>query len=106
MANAFVSPQQQFMSFAGQPYAGGLLYFYVSGTSTPTPTYQDEGLSIPNTNPVVLDSAGDAGNIFLDPGIIYKVELTDSNNNTIWTFDPVIPIDSSTGSGLTPIVSC
>lgn len=106
MANRFVSPQQQFISFAGQPYAGGFLYFYVSGTSTPTPTYSDEGLTTPNTNPVQLDSAGDAGNIFLDPGIIYKVELTDSNLNPIWTFDPVIPTDSATGSGFTPIVSC
>lgn len=106
MANRFVSPQQQFISFAGQPYAGGFLNFYVSGTSTRTPTFQDEGLSIPNTNPVVLDSAGDAGNIFLDPGILYKVVLTDSNNNPIWTFDPVIPTDSSTGPGFTPIVSC
>lgn len=106
MANRFVSPQQQFISFAGQPYAGGFLYFYVSGTSTPTPTYQDEGLTTPNTNPVQLDSAGDAGNIFLDPGIVYKVELTDSNNNPIWTFDPVIPTDSNTASGFSPIVSC
>lgn len=106
MANRFVSPQQQFISFSGQPYAGGKLFFYISGTSTPTPTYQDEGLTTPNTQPVVLDSAGDAGNIFLDPGIIYKVELTDSNLNPIWTFDPVIPTDSATGSGFTPIVSC
>jgi len=106
MANRFVSPQQQFISYAGRPYAGGLLYFYFSGTSVPTPTYQDEALSIPNTNPVVLDSAGDAGNIFLDPGITYKVKLTDSSNNPIWTFDPVIPTDSNTGSGFEPIVSC
>lgn len=106
MANRFVSPQQQFINNAGQPYAGGFLYFYVSGTSTPTPTYQDEGLTTPNTDPVQLDSAGDAGNIFLDPGIIYKVVLTDSSLNPIWTFDPVIPTDSATGSGFTPIVSC
>lgn len=106
MANRFVSPQQQFINFSGQPYAGGFLYFFVSGTSTPTPTYQDEGLSIPNTNPVQLDSAGDAGNIFLDPGIVYKVELTDSSNNPIWTFDPVIPTDSATSSGFSPVVSC
>jgi hypothetical protein len=106
MANRFVSPQQQFISYSGQPYSGGFLFFYISGTSTPTPTYQDEGLTIPNTNPVQLDSAGDAGNIFLDPGIIYKVELTDSNNNPIWTFDPVIPTDSATGSSFEPIVSC
>jgi hypothetical protein len=106
MANRFVSPQQQFINFAGQPYAGGFLYFYISGTSTPTPTYQDEALTTPNSNPVQLDSAGDAGNIFLDPGIIYKVVLTDSSLNPVWTFDPVIPIDSATGSGFTPIVSC
>lgn len=106
MANRFVSPQQQFINFAGQPYAGGFLYFYISGTSAPTPTYQDEALTTPNTNPVQLDSAGDAGNIFLDPGIVYKVVLEDSSSNLIWTFDPVIPTDSATGSGFSPIVSC
>jgi hypothetical protein len=106
MTNRFVSPEQQFISNAGQPYAGGFLYFYISGTSTPTPTYQDQALTIPNSTPVVLDSAGNAGNIFLNSSILYKVVLTDSNNNTIWTFDPVIPTDAPSGTAVNAIISC
>lgn len=114
MANRFVSPEQQFINFAGQPYAGGFLFFYISGTSTPTPTYQDEALTIPNSNPVVLDSAGNAGNIFLDPAIVYKVVLCSAPDPAtpltpgpvIWTFDPVIPTDAASGAASSAIISC
>lgn len=90
-ASRFVSPQQQFTNFAGQPYAGGMLFFYVSGTSTPATTYSDSALTVPNTNPVILDSAGNAGNVFLSPSINYKVILKDANSVQIWAFDPVYP---------------
>ena len=94
-----VLPSQQPVQATGLPYAGGQLFFYLSGTNTLTPTYQDSGLTTPNTNPVSLDSAGDAGNVFLDPAIVYKVVLEDSNNNLIWTFDPVSPFAPGTTSG-------
>lgn len=85
----FVSPAQQPVQSTGLPYPGGQLFFYVSGTTGLAVTYSDSALTIPNTNPVILDSAGDAGNVFLDPTITYKVVLFDVNNNLIWTFDPV-----------------
>lgn len=52
--------QQQFCDSNGQPLAGGQVFFYVVGTTTPLTTYQDQGLSVPNTNPVVLNAAGRA----------------------------------------------
>lgn len=94
MANRFSSPNQQFVSNLGVPYSGGKLYFYATGTSTPQNTYSNSALSIANTNPVVLDSAGNAGSIFLQ-NLAYKVVLTDSNNNPIWTEDPVYTSDYS-----------
>jgi len=42
-----------------------------------------------------LDSAGRAGNIFLQ-NLAYKVVLSDANNNPIWTDDPVYSSDFST----------
>jgi hypothetical protein len=87
----FVLPSQQPVQATGLPYAGGQLFFYLTGTSTPTPTYSDSLLTIPNTNPVILDSAGDAGNVFLNPSIVYKVVLEDANGNLVWSFDPVTP---------------
>lgn len=86
-----VLPSQQPVQSTGLPYPGGQLFFYLSGTSTPTPTYSDSALTIPNTNPVILDSAGDAGNVFLVPSVVYKIVLEDANGNLIWTFDPVTP---------------
>jgi hypothetical protein len=95
LPNRFFSPDQQFADQNGIPYSGGLLYFYASGTSTPLNTYSDSTLTIPNTNPVVLNSAGRAGSVFLQ-NLAYKVVLTDANNNQIWTEDPVYSSDYST----------
>jgi hypothetical protein len=44
----------------GVPLSGGLLDCFVAGTSTRQTTYADSALLVPNTNPVVLDSAGRA----------------------------------------------
>lgn len=95
MSQRFFSPNQQFYNDTGVPYAGGFLYFYASGTSTPQNTWSDSGLTIANLNPVILDSAGRAGSVFL-ANSAYKVVLADSNNVQIWTEDPVWSSDYST----------
>jgi hypothetical protein len=100
VANRFFNPNEQFCDSAGLPYAGGTLDFYASGTSTRLNTYSDSALSIANTNPVVLDSAGRAGSVFLQ-NLAYKVTLSDVNNNLIWTEDPVYSSDYSTRAKLT-----
>ena len=88
MAIAIIGPK--FYGFdpdTGQPLAGGKVYFYQSGTvSTPLDTYSDETGETVNTNPVILNSAGYAG-IYLKG--VYKVVLTDANDNVIYTVDPV-----------------
>ena len=43
---------------AGAPAAGFKLYTYDSGTTTPKATYTDQAGTIPNTNPITLDSDG------------------------------------------------
>lgn len=52
--------QQQFTDVNGAPLAGGSVFFYVPNTTTPKFTYQDPGLTVPNTNPVILNAAGRA----------------------------------------------
>ncbi len=42
----------------GAPLAGGYVYTYVPGTTTPKATWQDEAATLANPNPAVLDSAG------------------------------------------------
>lgn len=74
---------------AGAVLASAKLYFYVTGTTTPLDTFSDAGLSSANTNPVVADSAGFFGDIFLGNGGPYKAVLKTSADVTIFTEDPV-----------------
>ena len=71
----------------GAPLSGGLLYVYEAGTSTPATTYSDVDLSIPNTNPVVLDAGGRA-TVFLAPGS-YKFVQRTSADVVVWTQDNI-----------------
>ena len=51
-------PRQQFFSASGVPLAGGFVYTYVAGTSTPAATYLDYTGTSLNTNPITLDAGG------------------------------------------------
>lgn len=89
MANSrYLDPLAQAAGDTGSPLSGAKLYFYESGTSTPKDTYSDSGLTTPNANPVVADSAGRFADIFLSSGA-YKVVLTTSADVTVKTQDPV-----------------
>lgn len=79
MAQRFFNPAPQYF-YSGTPAAplsGGLMYFYEPGTSTPKDTYSDNGLSTPNTNPVVLSASGVLPNVFLNGA--YRVILQDKD---------------------------
>lgn len=75
----------------GKPLTGGKVKFYIPGTTVPKTTWQDSGETIPNTNPVILDSAGRG--IILGDGV-YRQQVFDKNNNLIWDLNT-----SSSGSG-------
>jgi hypothetical protein len=81
MANRFYSPNQQFCDGTGlhhMPVA--LLPSMRRGHRRLLRPIRIRRLRSPNTNPVVLDSAGRAGNIFLQ-NLAYKVVLSDVNSN-------------------------
>jgi hypothetical protein len=67
-------PVVQFFYDNGTPVAGGLVWTYVSGTTTPQVTYSDANGAVPNTNPVQLDIAGRAV-IRLGTGLRYTMML-------------------------------
>mgnify|MGYP000753482880 CR=1 FL=1 len=52
--------QQTFLDGNGAPVAGGCVFFYVPGTTSPKDTYTDPSGQTANTNPVQLDSSGSA----------------------------------------------
>lgn len=78
----------QFFYPNGQPLAGGLLYSYEAGTSTPVATYTDSTGGTSNTNPVVANSRGEMS-VWITNNVAYKFVLTDAAGNTIWTRDQV-----------------
>jgi len=91
----------QFFDDNGDPLTGGLLYTYAAGTTTPLTTYTDSTGATPNTNPIVLDSAGRvSAQVFLTTGSSYKFVLQTSASVTIWTKDN---IDGNPESSITSL---
>ncbi|CAB4166048.1 Intramolecular chaperone auto-processing domain containing protein [uncultured Caudovirales phage] len=86
-ASLFPTPVMQFFTANGVPLSGGKLYTYAAGTVTPLATYTDYGGGTPNTNPVILNSRGEAS-IWLSTAAYYFV-LKDSTDTQIWTADNV-----------------
>lgn len=77
--------KQQYTDSSGNPLSGGKLYTYAAGTSTPQATYSDAAGAVPNANPVVLNSRGEA-TIFWSSAP-YKAVLKDSADVEIWSQD-------------------
>lgn len=85
MAVITPTPKTQFIGADGVPLAGGKVYTYAAGTTTPQPTYTDSTGATANSNPIILDARGEA-NIWLGEAT-YKFRLTDSVDVEIWTVD-------------------
>ena len=83
--NRVPQPFLQPVDGSGNPYPGGLLYFYLTGTTTPSNTYSDTAQTIANTNPVVADGSGMFPVIYLASGVTYDAVLKNSSGSTIWT---------------------
>ena len=81
----------------GNPLAGGKIYTYLAGTTTPAPTYTSANGAIAHSNPIVLDGAGrvPSGEIWLTDGIQYKFVVEDAANNLIGTYDNLAGINSN-----------
>ena len=81
------TPKLQFFDLNGAPLSGGLLYTYEAGSTTPLATYTDSTGVSANTNPIVLDSRGEA-NVWLGVDS-YKLALYTSAGVLIWTVDNI-----------------
>jgi hypothetical protein len=85
--------KQQFFSSNGVPLAGGFVFSYAAGTTTPLATYQDANGAAANTNPVVLD-AGGFGNIWLTADA-YKIVVEDADGVQVWSQDNVSAVSQA-----------
>lgn len=80
----------QFFDNNGNILAGGKLYSYEAGTTTPKTTYTSVAGTVANTNPIILDSSGRiSGEVWLTSGASYKFAMTDSVGNSIGTWDNI-----------------
>jgi hypothetical protein len=75
------SPELQFCDANGVPFAGGTLATYTPGTTTPKNTWADQGGTVLNANPIVLDAAGRC--IVWGSGV-YRTILSDAAGNLVW----------------------
>jgi hypothetical protein len=96
--------RQRYFNNDGTPCAGGKLWTYAAGTSTPKPTYANEAGTVPNPNPVPLDAKGEA--VIYWSGA-YKVDLKQADGQQVTGYpvdnyetDPegVLELFESTGS--------
>ena len=80
-------PKFQFSAF-GEPLVGGTLTTYLAGTTTPVSTFQNQALTIANTNPIVLDARGECV-LWLDSAKVYKFVLANALGVIQWTQDNI-----------------
>lgn len=78
----------------GDPIAGALAYFYLTGTTTNAAVYADNALTTPRTQPVVADASGRFANTYLDPSVTYRLIFKDAAGATIRDIDPLNPSGS------------
>lgn len=86
MASQLLGIKTRFTNDLGSPLVGGQVYTYFAGTSTNQDTYSDAALTVPNTNPVILDDTGSA-DIFLKGA--YRIRVFDKSGRFIEEQDNV-----------------
>ena len=89
---------EQYFDNNGNVLAGGLLYTYAAGTTTPLATYTDSTGGTPNANPVVLDSGGRA-EVWFTQATGYKVIAKTSAGVTLETVDGIIAPSTAAAAG-------
>lgn len=98
MPTVYLSPvggaAAQFFDNNGVPLAGGKLYTYEAGTTTPQATYTTSSGNVARTNPIILDAAGrvpSGGEIWLTSQP-YKFILNTSTDVLIATYDNILGV--------------
>lgn len=91
-------PLGQFPQFHlnnGQLNSGGFIHTYENDLTTPKLTYSDEGLTIPNTNPIELDASGRPETDIWGDGV-FGMTVSDSLSVVYLTANNIQPDTGST----------
>jgi hypothetical protein len=77
----------------GQILAGGQIYCYQAGSSTPLATYTTSSGNIANTNPIILGTDGKLpSELWLQSGYSYKFVVQTASSVTVNTYDNIAGI--------------
>jgi len=91
----------QFFDSNGNPLAGGKLYTYAAGTTTPQATYTSYTGATANSNPIILNSGGRVpSEIWLTNGVEYKFSLFSALDNLIGSWDNIDGINDVDASNI------
>jgi hypothetical protein len=93
-------PVLQFFDTNGDPLAGGKLYAFAAGSSTPQNTYTDSALTVAFSHPIILNAAGEPSidgtgaslPVYLLTTPAYKFVLKTSTDVIRWTADNIIAV--------------
>ena len=96
----------QFFDSNGVPLAGGLLYTYSAGTTTPVVTYTTNSGNVANSNPIVLDASGRVANeIWITGGTSIKFVLQTASATQIGSYDNISGINDITSFSSTSSIN-
>lgn len=101
---AKIAPYVFFQEFgnSGEVLAGGKIYTYEAGTTTPKATYTTPDEAVANANPIILDAYGRA-DVYLASGA-YKFSLYDANDVLIKTVDNIVgEVEATLGASVEDI---
>ena len=91
----------QFFDGAGNPLAGGRIFTYTAGTTTPEATYTSISGGTAHSNPIVLNSEGRVpAEIWLSEAVSYKFVLQNAAGVQIGTYDDISGVNDLTVSGI------
>jgi len=82
----------QFFDANGVPLAGGRLYTYAAGTTTPETTYTSSTGATANSNPIILNAAGRVSGtteVWLTITTAYKFVLKTDADVQLWSADDI-----------------
>ena len=91
----------QFFDGNGAPLAGGRIFTYTAGTTTPEATYTSISGATAHPNPIVLNSEGRVpAEIWLTESVSYKFILQTAAGVQIGTYDDISGVNDLTVSGI------
>jgi hypothetical protein len=101
MARRLLTPFLRAIGADGLAMSGAKIYFYTTGTTTPTDSYQASSGGSAHANPVVADSGGLFASIYINDAIQTRAVLKNSAGTTILDIDPVNPVIAVAADSIT-----